>query len=259
MSTTKQARKRSGQMMRARSLREKQRAIALEMVRDVGRVADPFEAERWASWVHGKIWEQRYKAPPTRHLDWALVLGAQIAEDVAELGDGDAKACLHALSWADQGPFGALCEKLISDLGEIELPAWAERIGDVELSRAAFDRREGDATIVLFDVRRDGSDPHTLAVYVDERHGGIARHLHLMLPFEEMPVAGGGNARADSPFWFVPADVGWACREAQRAVGLTDAAEDPPLGEIYAENRAMTLARVAPYVDHATQEDQLAA
>jgi hypothetical protein len=259
MSNSKQARKQAGQNMRMRRLREKQREIAAEMVRDVGRVADPFEAERWASWVHGKIWEQRYKAPPTRHLDWALVLGARIAEDLAEIGTADAKACLYALSWADQGAFGALCEKLISDLGHVEMPAWAHRISEVELVRAAADQRPGDATVLLFDVRREGNDPHTLCVYVDERHDGIAKHLHLMLPFEEMPVAGCAASRQDSPMWFVPVGLGWACRQARQAVQRTDEDDDPPIGEIYAENRAMTLARVAPYVVEAAGESRLAA
>lgn len=235
--------------MRAKGLRAKQRRVAREMVEDVGRVADAFEAERWASWVHGKMWEQRFKAPPTRHLDWALVLGAQVADDIATIGTPAAKGCLYALSWADQGPFGALCEKLISDLAAIETPEWAERIGDTRLTRAAADSRPGDGKVIVFDVQRRGDTPHTLCAYIDDTRGGIAKHLQLLHPFHELPMAGTRGARPDDAgMWFVPTDVRRACHAVREAIELTDNTEDPPLGEVYAENRAIALARIAPYL-----------
>jgi hypothetical protein len=258
MSKHKTAQKRLGKNMRTRSLRAKQRAVALEMVRDLGEVADPFEAERWASWLHGKMWEQRYKAPPTRHLDWALVLGAQIADDIAQLGDPAAKAALHALAWADQGPFGALCEKLISDLADVETPAWALEIGRVELVRAAIDERPDEGGVVIFDVRRHDKR-HTLSVLISGASGGIAKHLALMDDFERLPVAGGTASRDGSEFWFVPLDVTRACARARQALVRTDAAEDADVDENYYAHRAMALARISPYLLESSKEEQLAA
>jgi hypothetical protein len=249
MSNQTQARKQRGQNMRAKGLRAKQRRVAQEMVEDVGRVADAFEAERWASWVHGKMWEQRFKAPPTRHLDWALVLGAQVADDIAALGTRAAKGCLHALSWADQGPFGALCEKLVSDLAGVETPDWARRIGDTRLTRAAADCRPDEGKVIVFDVQRRGDPPHSLCAYIDDTRDGLAKHLQLLHPFHELPMAGTREARPDDEgMWFVPTGVRQACGAVRAAIERTDDTEDPPLGELYAENRAMALARIAPYL-----------
>lgn len=245
--------------MRTRSLRAKQQAVAQEMVRDLGEVADPFEAERWASWVHGKMWEQRYKAPPTRHLDWALVLGAQIADDIAQLGDSSAKAALQALAWADQGPFGALCEKLITDLADVEMPRWGLEVGRVELARAAIDERPDEGAVVIFDVRRRGKRPHTLGVMISGASGGIAKHLSLMDNFDLLPVAGGPKIRDGSPFWFVPIDVARACRRVHAALLATDAAVDPDVDENYYANRAMAMARIAPHLLRASPAQKLVA
>jgi hypothetical protein len=183
-----------------------------------------------------------------------------VAEDIADIGTPEAKACLFALSWADQGPFGALCEKLITDLGQIETPLWATRIGTTRLARAAADQRPGDGKVIVFDVQRRFSDPHSLCVYIDEIRGGIAKYLRLLHPFHELPMAGTPGADpSDDGMWFVPVDLRWACREVQTAVELTDETQDPPVDEWYAENRALTLARIAPYLLQSPQPEQVAA
>jgi hypothetical protein len=248
MSERTTAPKQGAKNMRDADLRVKQRRVAREMVQDLGGVADPFEAERWASWLHGQMWEQRYKVPETRYLDWALVLGVTVAEDIAAIGDGAAKAALSALSWADRGPFGALCDKLMSELPHVRTPDWATRIGQVQVVRAAADRRPGEGEVILFDVRRDDDrQAHSLCVYIDETLGGIAKHLRLLHPFDEVTA---GEAAADDPTMsFIPVDLGWACRSVAKAVAATDAAAGATVSDGYADNRAMALARIAPYAD----------
>jgi hypothetical protein len=223
--------------------------MARETCRELGRVADAFEAERWGSWFHGRMWDQREKVPASRHLDWAFVLGAPLADEIAAVGDGAAKAALMTLAWLDGGPLGALCRDLEANLDDVETPAWADGIGTAELTRAATSRSPGDGEVLVFDVQRPGDEPHTLVVYIDELNGGIAKHLRLLRGFDE--VAGllqPSPSRLGSSMSFEFVDLTWACDQAQTAIELTDGEEDPPLAEFYADHRAIALARLAPYL-----------
>jgi hypothetical protein len=87
--------------------------------------------------------------------------------------------------------------------------------------------------------RTDGVGPrgHMLAVYIDERHGRIAKHVALLRPdgLTEM-----------SELKFSPADLATSCRNVARAIKRTDVAVNPPVDESFSQYRAIALARLNP-------------
>jgi hypothetical protein len=142
------------------------------------------EMDCWISSVLGQLWEQRFQAPPLQ-LERAFVLGVPVAEQLARSGVDGARLVLQAIACVDRGALGARCAQLADAMGGEPLPDWARRRRRVRVSRAVAAGIRGDGEVVCLGVRGGGRPAHTLAVFVDERQGGVAKHIHLLDSLED--------------------------------------------------------------------------
>jgi hypothetical protein len=226
---------------RAPGPKSKQAAVRM-MCDEVGALDCPLHVECWTSSLLGQLWELRVKLESSwDEVDWALVLGGPIVEDIAAHGGRGAKLILSAIERIDPGGLGPLCGELSDRMREDLLPDWACEIGSATVVQAtSVGSGLGEVTMFL-ESRGAGHEPHTIAVFVDHRRGGIAKHLGLLQPIESLDyqmLRSGSSAAASKPL-----DPVLACERLHDAITRTDATVGPPVGEDFAGLRALALAR----------------
>jgi hypothetical protein len=103
-----------------------------------------------------------------------------------------------------------------------------------------------DGEVIFLEAEQPAFGPHTVAVYIDYRLGGIAKHLGLILPLEQIdtevladPALDGRRREA------VPIEPVFACRRIRAALELTEARPHLPVGDTFADVRAIALARAS--------------
>jgi hypothetical protein len=217
------------------------RATVDGLCREAQALTSVLEMECWISSVLGQLWEQRYEAPPLE-LERAFVLGAPVAEQLARSGVGGARLVLQAIASVDRGALGARCGQLADGLGDEPLPAWARRRRGVRVWRAVAAGIRGDGEVVCLGARGGGRPPHTLAVFVDERQGGVAKHIHLLDSLEvgAEDVLGPRGALGAPGVELAPAT---AAERVVDAIRHTDENPDAIVDESVGALRALALAR----------------
>src|ERR1700742_611096 len=154
------------------------------LCREALALTSALEAECWISSLLGQLWEQREQAAPLE-LDRAFVLGAPFVEQLARSGVPGARLALQSIAWIDRGGLGARCAQLADGLTREALPGWARGRRPVVVRRALSAGREGEGEILCLDVDGGGRIGHTLAVFVDARQAGVAKHIHVLTPIDE--------------------------------------------------------------------------
>jgi hypothetical protein len=200
------------------------------------------EMECWISSVLGQLWEQRFQAPPL-DLERAFVLGAPVAEQLARSAVAGARLVLQAIASVDRGALGARCGQLADGLLDEPLPAWARRCRRrVRVSRAVSAGIPGDGEVVCLGARGGGRPPHTLAVFVDERQRGVAKHIHVLDSLEvwAKEVLGPGGALGAPGVELTPPAAAERIVEALRR---TDEEPDAIIDDSVGALRALALSR----------------
>jgi hypothetical protein len=199
------------------------------------------EMDCWISSLLGQLWEQRHEAPPLE-LERSFVLGAPLAEQLAGTGPPGARLVLQAIATLDRGALGWRCAQLADGLRGEPLPAWARRRRPVRVSRAVSARVAGDGEVLFLGARGGGRRAHTLAVYVDERQGGVAKHIHVLdsLNVWAEEVLGPHRALGAPGVELVPAV---AAERIVEAIGRTDAEPAAIAEDSVGVLRALALSR----------------
>lgn len=211
------------------------------LCREALALGSALEMECWISSVLGQFWEQRLQAPPLE-LERAFVLGAPVAEQLARSRVRGARLVLQAIAFVDRGALGARCAQLADGLRGEALPTWARRRRPVRVSRALSAGVPGDGEVVFLGARGGGRRSHTLAVYVDERQDGVAKHIHVLdsLDVWAEQVLGPHGALGAPGVERAPAVVAERIVEAIRR---TDAAPDAIVDHSVGVLRALALSR----------------
>jgi hypothetical protein len=211
------------------------------LCREALALGSALEMECWISSVLGQFWEQRLQAPPLK-LELAFVLGAPVAEQLARSRVRGARLVLQAIAFVDRGALGARCAQLADGLHGEALPAWARRRRPVRVSRAVSARVAEDGEVLFLGARGGGRRAHTLAVYVDERQGGVAKHIHVLdsLDVWAKEVLGPHGALGAPGVELVPAV---AAERIVEAIGRTDAEPQAIVEDSVGVLRALALSR----------------
>jgi hypothetical protein len=216
-------------------------ATVRRLCREALALGSALEMDCWISSVLGQFWEQRLQAPPLE-LERAFVLGAPVAEQLARSRVRGARLVLQAIAFVDRGALGARCAQLADGLRGEALPAWARRRRPVRVSRAVSVGVPGDGAVLFLGARGGGRRPHTLAVYVDERQGGVAKHIHVLesLGVWADEVLGPHGALGAPGVELTPAD---AAERVVEAIRRADENPDAQVDESAIALRALALAR----------------
>jgi hypothetical protein len=208
------------------------------IAREAENLGSVYEAEYFISSLLGQLWEHRGIAPPLEGFDQDLILGAALARDLAEHGGRGGRLVLHAIGRLARGGLGALGAELAGQVHD-ELPAWGNDIGRSKATSAVCASVAGDGAAILLEVAGAGMVDHGVAIFIDERRGGIAKHLGL--------VYGKGQRPQDpeSELGGEAIDVRNACRQVLAAISVTDNQPDAPVGETFAQLRTIAIARAA--------------
>ena len=208
------------------------------MCREALALTSALEMDCWISSVLGQLWEQRHAAPPLA-LERSFVLGAPVAEQLARSGVPGARLVLQAIATVDHGALGARCVQLADELRGEPLPAWARRRRRVRVWRAVAAGVRGDGEVVCLGARGGGRTAHTIAVFVDERQGGVAKHIHVLDSLEVWAddVLGPGGALGAPGTELTPSDA------AERVVAAIRRTDENP--EAFVDESAVTLRALA--------------
>jgi hypothetical protein len=176
-----------------------------------------------------------------------LAAGTTVLDSFVDVGGAAAKTALVAVGRLDRGGLGRLAIQLAATLDD-PIPEWITEVGSAPIVQALSDHSPGDGEAFLLQARPLQGASHMLAVFVDARLDGIAKHLALTRVLDPTGPAAlrPGSAEAGS-LGFRPVDPPVACRQVRRAIELTDATRHPEVGDGFARYRALAIARV----DHA--------
>jgi len=212
--------------------------IARDLCQDAAAQPTSLLLEQWASMLLGAFWERRELARGCRGSDPIAVVGEPFLTSIARVGSADAKLALLAFSRIDRGGLGRRARELADELSW-PVPPLVQEVGTARLVRAFVASSPGDGEAILFRSDGVGRCGHTLAVYIDERHRRIAKHVTLIRPDTL-------ERTTDPRLKFQTRDLATTCRKVARAIKRTDAAAKPPVNESFSRYRAIALARLNP-------------
>lgn len=186
----------------------------------------------------GTFWERRELADDYLPADRIALVGDPFLRGIARIGTPAAKLALLALARLDRGELAPRARQLAEGLSG-RVPLRVQKVGTARLVEALVTALPGDGELVIF--RSDGAGPcgHMLAVYIDERHRRIAKHVALLRSDALTELSEGSRE-------FSPADLDTACRKVGRAIKRTDVVANPPVNESFSQYRAIALARLSP-------------
>jgi hypothetical protein len=87
--------------------------------------------------------------------------------------------------------------------------------------------------------------PHALALFVDDRNGGIAKQIGLCRPLDFDAITLEGESGRRRALRARPVDPILTCQRVEAAIARTDEELDPPVGTGYADLRALLLRSVS--------------
>jgi hypothetical protein len=216
--------------------------FARKLARGVAAINSVLELERWTSSLLGRVWEGRHRVDRACGVDPMLVRGAPILKSFAEVGGRGARTVLTAVARLDRGALGALAREMAASLADAPIPEWVELVGTATIVKAFATGAPGDGEALLLEVEQLGDMPHMVAVFIAEYCGGIAKQLALMRLIDP-------TDRFTAPseaYNFKPVDHVLACRRVELALIRSEHADPALLGTIFADHRAIAIARVNP-------------
>lgn len=215
-----------------------------EMCRQVATIDAPLQLEMWTSWLLGQIWERCAVELTDGRVVRAFQGGVRNADELARAGEPGAMMALLALDSIDYGPIGERAWELALSIADYSLPSWIPWVGHADIS-GAMAASSPDGDLVLIEAWRP-DESHTIGVYIDHRLGGIAKHLGVLGPIDALLMDDSEWNEGESFMREMRVvDPAWACRRVRAAIELTDARLDPPVGERFAELRALALSRAS--------------
>jgi hypothetical protein len=212
--------------------------LARELCQDAAAQPTWLLLEQWASMLLGTFWERRELADAYRPADPVAAVGDPFLTAIARVGSPAAKLALLALARIDRGALRRRAKKLADGLSW-PVPPVVQEVGTARLVRASVASSPGDGQAILLESDRVAPCGHTLAVFIDERHRRIAKHVALIRPDALAQMT-------DDELKFRPADLATTCRKVAKAIRRTDMAADPPVNESFSRYRAIALARLSP-------------
>jgi hypothetical protein len=219
-------------------------AAARSMCHQAGALQCALDAERWASSLLGRLWERREILTPADAADHAFALGKPIVEDFALVNTRGAAIALQAIQKVADGGLGPHAGELALKLSHPArpIPDWVAEIGTAKVARAAIAGVPDEGDMVFLEARSPTHIPHTVVVYLDHTLGGFAKHLGLIQPIESFEH-GLGDDPLPCGVPIRPLEPALAARRIRAAIALTDGCPDAPVGETFADLRALTLLR----------------
>jgi hypothetical protein len=217
--------------------------VARELCREAAEQSGALELERWASQLLGQIWVRRRQAPDHCSGDPMLAVGTPVLESFVDVAGAPARVALAALGRLDRGGLGRVASGLAGTI-DAQIPPWITEVGAASIVRAFADRSPGDGEAFLLESEPVQGTAHMLAVFVDSRLGGIAKHLGLTRVLDQPDFEREAWIARGRTSGFRPVDPDLACLRVREAIEFTDAAPDSAVGESFAAHRALTIARV---------------
>lgn len=208
------------------------------LCQDAAAQPTSLKLEQWASMLLGSFWERRELAGGYPGADPVAVVGEPFLTAIARIGSRKAKVALLALARLDRDVLGLRAYELADGL-KWAVPSRVQEVGTARLVQAWVASSAWDGDAVLFQSNGEGPLGHMLAVFIDARLRGIAKHVALLRSdaLAEM---------TDDTWRFRPADLDTMRLKVAKAIEQTDAAANPPVGESFSRYRAIALARLSP-------------
>jgi hypothetical protein len=222
------------------------------MLRNVARAETTLQLEHWASWLLGEMWTRRKLVPADCPLDWEYALGRVVVDEMAAIGGRNARTALETIARMDRGELGGYAFELACELREHELPEHVAGIRRAVVVQAFSALSPGDGEAMFLEVSAGEEDEgHTVAAFIDEQLGGIAKRLYLVRNLGEWEAGwtserADGDPRSDAAWRRMdpqPVAPGPACRRLREAIMLTDLYLSPPVADGYPDLRALAFAR----------------
>lgn len=212
------------------------REVASEARKSVREVSDGLDGEMFASWLVSTWGFDLLAVPPD--VDPAKEIGLRVVSALERAGDRWALAALRALASVDFELVGPASRDAADRLAEagVKEPGWRGELGAARGVRALVMRDAvfDDATNVILEFDRPGSEPYSVLVLIDHNLGGIAKDIivgptvaELTEAFASVPEekAGSGELKIEE----IALDEAAArCREA---VWRTEHTMEPPVAE----------------------------
>jgi hypothetical protein len=217
--------------------------VARDLCTEAAAQSGALELERWTSLLLGQIWIRRRQAPDHCSDDPMLAVGTPVLESFVDVGGAPARMALAALGRLDRGGLGRAASRLAGTI-DAHIPPWIAEVGAASVVRAFADRSPGEGEAFLIESEPVQGTAHMLAVFVDSRLGGIARHLGLTRVLDQPDFERQAGTASGRTLGFRPVDPDLACFRVREGIEFTDAAPDSAIGESFAAHRALTIARV---------------
>jgi hypothetical protein len=229
-------------------LTDNQLALARSLCESADETRDPFAAEWFVSELLGMFWERRNAARALDRNDAEVayeMARASLVQSIAAIGGRGAWIMLEIIRRLDRSEIRTVAGIRADALPAHEAPEWLDCVGAAGVVEARAAALRGDGEGIFLAVRGDGVPPHTVAFYIDDLSGGIAKRLALLQPLDyDVTPEPWDHYGEDVKLRTV--DPVLACHRARAAMERTDAMTRAPVGECYAELRALVLSRITP-------------
>jgi hypothetical protein len=220
-------------------------AVFLEMLRaarELLAVRSPLDAELIVSEMLGAWWGKRLVDD-----DVEEVLGEALVEHAAKARTPAALALLTGIAYLGTPRQAAKAERAALPLIEagVARPGWAERVGmvvpdDCFVSRDIY----GDQDSVVCTYTYGGEELHALVVVIDYNERGMVVDAWVSSQVEKLLGYCRTEAEDNPLMCFEPISASRARALLEKALAITDDAEDPPVKDTFGSYHAFVRARV---------------
>jgi hypothetical protein len=221
-------------------------ALARRMVREAEELTSPLDAELWASYLLGTMWERRTDLLLDEFEQYELVYGVPIVEAIAATKGPGARIALTAIAAVDDGELGPVARDLAGDLPRHESePSWLRYVGESTITSAAVMSEDifDDGATVFLEARHATGETHAVGVYIDNNLGVMAKDILLADSIDSVAQAIRQNPPDAGDITLVEIEPGAAAAQTIVAMELTDTTLGPLVTENYAELRALAVLR----------------
>jgi hypothetical protein len=219
--------------------------VFLEMLRaarELLAVRSPLDAELIVSEMLGAWWGKRLVDD-----DVEEVLGEALVEHAAKARTPAALALLTGIAYLGTPRQAAKAERAALPLIEagVARPGWAERVGmvvpdDCFVSRDIY----GDQDSVVCTYTYGGEELHALVVVIDYNERGMVVDAWVSSQVEKLLGYCRTEAEDNPLMCFEPISASRARALLEKALAITDDAEDPPVKDTFGSYHAFVRARV---------------
>ena len=223
-------------------------AELLRAARELLAVRSPLDAELMVSELLGTWWGQR--GGGRRAATVEQLVGEGLVDYAANQRSPAALALLSGIADLGTSRQAAKAERAALEMIEsgVPCPGWAEHLGAVAPAECYVNPDMlGDTNEVICVFSYAGEEPHALVTVVDYNSGGMIRdgwvtsRVSKLLDHcrEATELRGAEGKQA-----FREIDAGQARQMLETALGVTDAAADPPVSESFPSYHAFIRARI---------------